>query len=123
MLEIINRTRLVMTDKELKANILAYIDKEQEGLMDANGNFEYAEHEGAYHALCDLEAFINSIPEEPVSSTHKHEELLEKTVTRLRSIADRTYHITSGNLSHELTCLRGFALRAAEIIDKSLNKD
>ena len=67
--------------------------------------------------------FIDSLPEEPVSSTQKYEELLEKTATRLRSIAYRTYHITSGNLSHELACLRGFALRAVEIIDKSLNKD
>ena len=66
---------------------------------------------------------IEYLQEEPISSTQKHEELLEKTATRLRSIADRTYHITSGNLSNELACLRGFALRAADIIDKSLNKD
>ena len=56
-----------MTDKKLKAKILAYIDREQEGLMDANGNFEYPEHEGAYHILCNLDTYIDSLQEEPVS--------------------------------------------------------
>ena len=35
--------------------------------MDANGNFEYPEHEGAYNILCNLDAYIDSLQEEPVS--------------------------------------------------------
>lgn len=54
-----------MTDKVQK--IKEWISKEQDGLMDANGNFEYPEHEGAYHILCNLDAYIDSLQEEPVS--------------------------------------------------------
>lgn len=49
-------------------------------------------------------------------------ELLEKAARRFRVIADDTNRITSGNLSHNLTCLRGFALRAAESIEKHLQE-
>lgn len=49
-------------------------------------------------------------------------ELLEKTAKRLRVIADDTQRITSGNISHNLTCLRGFALRAAESIEQHLQE-
>lgn len=49
-------------------------------------------------------------------------ELLEKTAKRLRVIADDTQRITSGNISHNLTCLRGFALRAAESIEIHLQE-
>ena len=35
--------------------------------MDANGNFDYPEHEGAYHILCNLDAYIDSMQKEPVS--------------------------------------------------------
>lgn len=54
-----------MTDKEQK--IKEWICKEQNGLMDAQGNFEYTEHEGAYHILCTLDAYIDSLQVEPVS--------------------------------------------------------
>lgn len=54
-----------MIDKLQK--IKEWISKEQEGLMDAQGNFEYPEHEGAYHILCNLDAYIDSLPNEPVS--------------------------------------------------------
>jgi hypothetical protein len=54
-----------MTDKVRK--IKEWISKTQDGLMDANGNFEYPEHEGAYHILCNLDAYIDSLQEEPVS--------------------------------------------------------
>ena len=64
-----------MTDKVQK--IKEWICKEQEGLMDAQGNFEYPEHEGAYHILCDLDAYIDSLQEEPVS------EDLNEAVTRI----------------------------------------
>lgn len=50
-------------------------------------------------------------------------ELLEKAAHRFRLIADDTNRITSGNLSHNLTCLRGFALRAAESIEKHLQEE
>lgn len=51
-----------MTDKVQK--IKDWISKEQDGLMDAQGNFEYQEHEGAYHILCNLDAYIDSLQEE-----------------------------------------------------------
>ena len=52
-----------MTDKVQK--IKEWISKEQDGLMDAQGNFEYPEHEGAYNILCNLDAYIDSLQEEP----------------------------------------------------------
>ena len=54
-----------MTDKVQK--IKDWISKEQDGLMDAQGNFEYPEHEGAYHILCNLDTYIDSLQEEHVS--------------------------------------------------------
>jgi len=54
-----------MTDEVQK--IKDWINKEQEGLMDAQGNFEYPEHQGAYDVLCNLDAYIDSLQEEPVS--------------------------------------------------------
>lgn len=51
-----------MTDKVQK--IKEWINKEQDGLMDAQGNFEYPEHEGAYNILCNLDAYIDSLQEE-----------------------------------------------------------
>jgi hypothetical protein len=35
--------------------------------MDAQGNFEYPEHEGAYHILCNLDTYIDSLQEKHVS--------------------------------------------------------
>ena len=54
-----------MTGKVQK--VKEWISKEQDGLMDAQGNFEYPEHEGAYNILCNLDAYIDSMQEEPVS--------------------------------------------------------
>jgi len=54
-----------MTDKVQK--IKEWISKEQDGLMDAQGNFEYPEHEGAYHILCNLDTYIDSMQEVPVN--------------------------------------------------------
>ena len=54
-----------MTDKVQK--IKEWISKEQDGLMDTQGNFEYPEHEGAYHTLCNLDAYIDSLQKEHVS--------------------------------------------------------
>ena len=55
-----------MEDKVQK--IKEWISNEQDGLMDAKGNFEYPEHEGAYHILCNLDAYIDSLQEEPCNS-------------------------------------------------------
>lgn len=46
------------------------------------------------------------------------EELLNGAIRRFKIIAEDTNHITSANLSHNLTCLRGRALHAYEIIEK-----
>lgn len=61
-----------MTDKVQK--IKEWICKEQDGLMDAQGNFEYPEHEGAYHILCNLDAYVDSLQNEPVSVWHNASE-------------------------------------------------
>ena len=60
-----------MTDKVQK--IKDWISKEQDGLMDAQGNFEYPEHEGAYHILCNLDTYIDSLQKEPVSIDFEQE--------------------------------------------------
>ena len=60
--------------------IKEWISKTQDGLMDNNGNFEYPEHEGAYNILCNLDAYIDSLQEEPVS------EGLEKASEHLSTI-------------------------------------
>ena len=41
--------------------------------MDAQGNFEYPEHEGAYHILCNLDTYIDSLQKEPVSIDFEQE--------------------------------------------------
>lgn len=63
--------------------IKEWISKEQDGLMDAQGNFEYPEHEGAYNVLCNLDSFIDSLPEEPVS-----EELEEACKKYIKKVHD-----------------------------------
>jgi hypothetical protein len=67
--EVINtKTQKDMNNVE---RIKAWISKEQDGLMDANGNFGYPERKGAYHILCNLDAYIDSLQEEPVSGKLK----------------------------------------------------
>ena len=70
-----------MTDKVQK--IKDWISKEQDGLMDAQGNFEYPEHEGAYHILCNLDTYIDSLQEEPVSDD------FEKALTEMIAEAQK----------------------------------
>ena len=65
-----------MTDKVQK--IKEWISKEQDGLMDAQGNFEYPEHEGAYHTLCSLENFINSLEVKEVDLEEEYHEFLKR---------------------------------------------
>ena len=72
-----------MTDKVQK--IKDWIRKEKDGLMDAQGNFEYQEHEGAYHILCNLESYIDSLQEEPVSEFLNTESMIESYKQRLIS--------------------------------------
>lgn len=75
-----------MTDKVQK--IKEWISKEQDGLMDAQGNFEYPEHEGAYHILCNLDAYIDSLQEEFVSDFLNTESMIESYKQRLISQAN-----------------------------------
>ena len=65
-----------MTDKVQK--IKEWISKTQDGLMDANGNFEYPEHEGAYHILCNLDAYIDSMQEEPKECMYSKDHYTDK---------------------------------------------
>jgi len=85
-----------MTDKVQK--IKEWISKEQDGLMDANGNFEYPEHEGAYHILCNLDAYIDSLQEEPVSEDFKQfeETYLDKEKDEILCIYDRHAGLVDG---------------------------
>ena len=57
-----------MIDKVQK--IKEWISKTQDGLMDANGNFENPSNEGAFHILSNLDYYIDSLQEEPVKRTH-----------------------------------------------------
>ena len=66
-----NRKVNTMTDKVQK--IKDWISKEQDGLIDTQGNFEYPEHEGAYNILCNLDTYIDSLQEEPVSEDLEEE--------------------------------------------------
>ena len=65
-----------MTNKVQK--IKEWISKTQDSLMDANGNFTCRENEGAYHTLCNLDAYIDSLQEEPVSEEQVKESLISK---------------------------------------------
>lgn len=51
------------------------ISELQNGLMDAQGNFGFPEHEGAYHVLCELESYIDSLGDDPVSEIDFEKEL------------------------------------------------
>lgn len=64
--------------------IKEWISKTQDGLMDANGNFEYTEHEGAYHILCNLDAYIDSLQEKPVSWSIDFEQELYKAFGQVK---------------------------------------
>ena len=69
--------------------IKEWISKEQDGLIDAQGNFEYPEHERAYHILCNLDAYIDSMQEESVSMWHDSGEMpQEKKVCLIRYSAN-----------------------------------
>ena len=50
--------------------VRAEIERLQDGLMDAQGRFRTNAAESAYHILCYLENFINSMQEEPTSVWH-----------------------------------------------------
>jgi len=77
-----------MTNKVQK--IKEWTSKEQDGLMDANGNFDYPEHEGSYNILCNLDAYIDSLQEEPVNEDL--EEAARKIATRHSHITGDTYY-------------------------------
>lgn len=84
-----------MTDKVQK--IKDWISKEQDGLMDAQGNFEYPEHEGAYHILCNLDAYIDSLQEESVSIWHDASEKPERDDLLIETNDGRIIHRQSIN--------------------------
>ena len=75
-----------MTDKVQK--IKDWISKTQDGLMDANGNFEYPEHEGAYHILCNLDTYIDSMQEEPKFKTGDRIKPIDSCLGSPRTIVD-----------------------------------
>jgi hypothetical protein len=54
-----------MTDKVHK--IKEWISKTQDGLMDDNGNFKNTSDEEAFHILSNLDYYIDTLQEEPVS--------------------------------------------------------
>ena len=75
-----------MTDKVQK--IKDWISKEQDGLMDAQGNFEYPEHEGAYHILCNHDSYIDSLQEEPKFKTGDRIKPIDSCLGSPRTIVD-----------------------------------
>ena len=58
--------------------IKEWISKKQDGLMDANGNFRTAADEASYNTLCNLDAYIDSLQEEPASGKQVKESLISK---------------------------------------------
>ena len=74
-----------MTEEQ---KIKDWISKEQDGLMDAQGNFEYPEHEGAYHILCNLDAYIDSLQEEPKFKTGDRIKPIDSCLGSPRTIVD-----------------------------------
>ena len=65
--------------------------------MDANGNFEYLEHEGAFHILSNLDCYIDSLQEDPVS-----EDLLSKVDKQAKCIWDEI------NTGHEYSIIDSY---------------
>ena len=65
-----------MTDKVQK--IKEWIGKEQDGFMDAQGNFDNPSDEGAFHILTNLDYYIDSLQEENVSIWHDASEKPER---------------------------------------------
>ena len=117
-----------MTDKVQK--IKEWISKEQDGLMDAQGNFEYPEHEGAYHILCNLDAYIDSLQEEPASSVwHDASEppIIDKTFLLVAPNGNSSLCLWGGKELHSVTIGGGHSvLRKGDIysyIDDLLNLD
>jgi hypothetical protein len=84
-----------MLDKIQK--IKEWISREQDGLMDANGNFEYPEHEGAYNILCNLDAYIDSLQEEHASIWHYASEKPERDDLLIETNDGRIIHRQSIN--------------------------
>ena len=60
-----------MTDKQ---KIREEVERLQDLTMDKNKNFYSEAAEGEYNALCNIEHFIDSLQEEPVSIWHNSNE-------------------------------------------------
>ena len=90
-----------MTDKVQK--IKDWISKEQDGLMDAQGNFENPSDEGAFHILTNLDYYIDSLQEEPVS-----EDLEEAAKKWLNPKLDKSYVNYGETKMMELTHFDGY---------------
>lgn len=93
----------IMTDTVQK--IKEWISKTQDGLMDANGNFENPSEEGAFHTLSNLDYYIDSLQEEPVS-----EELHKVSKEWLRPQLDKSYANYGEGKMMELTHFDGYAM-------------
>ena len=78
-----------------------WISKTQDGLMDNNGNFKNTSDEGAFHILSNLDYYIDSLQEEPVSGSIDFEQELYKAFGQVKDftlgmrIAKRFYDMGS----------------------------
>ena len=91
---------LSFSQRNRKMNKISFIREKigelQSGLMDAQGNFGFPEHEGAYHVLCELESYIDTLGDDPVSEIDFEKELYKdfgqvKDFTLGTRIAKRFY--------------------------------
>ncbi len=98
-----------------KDAILAEIDRIENGLMDAQGNFAYREDEGAYHTLCSLENFINSLEEKEVDLG-----LITGWFDHIAQIADDRMTLTNQRMTdaHALDEIKCLAKNSSEFITK-----
>jgi len=77
-----------MTDKEL---VRAEIERLKSATMDENGNFISYGEDCAYSRLCELESFIDSMPEDPVKKALAEE-------AAIKSLPNSPYSVQVDNL-------------------------
>jgi len=103
-----------MTDKVQK--IREWINKTQDGLMDANGNFENPSEEGAFHILSNLDYYIDSLQEESVSEDL--EEFARKRVLKVPIALRSGFHQLCRQLIKE-----GAQWKEQQMLNKAIDSE
>ena len=75
------------------------ISELQNGLMDAQGNFGFPEHEGAYHVLCELESYIDTLGDDPVSEIDFEKDAVDGCIVNSATIVPHEVHLKAMSAS------------------------